>query len=248
MPRQCLFCTRTVDSAEHIWSDWILKDLKLSEPIRINIAKRPGVWKEGPEIRVKCVCQRCNNGWMSDLENENKPHVGAMIHDEPTTLEPWQQKLLARWAVLKAIVIESANRLRTPFYTASERTGLTPPSPFLPIETRVWIGRLSAKAFHAGGTDAWGEIEKIPKALHASITTIVVGHLVIQVQTVRTLAMFSGTDVRLLQCKPGAWDVSLSDIWPIFGTRHWPPPVSFSKSVNNIGELIFRWHTGTEIS
>lgn len=61
-------------------------------------------WIGKPEVRVKCVCQGCDNGWMSAIENENKPHMLAMINDKPTVLAPSQQKLLTRWAILKAMV------------------------------------------------------------------------------------------------------------------------------------------------
>jgi hypothetical protein len=184
---------------------------------------------------------------MSDLENLNKPHIGSMMHDKPITLEPAQQKLLARWAVLKAMVIEATNRGRTPFYGTDERIGLKPPSSFFPVGTSVWIGRLSRKGFHAGGTDVWRQVDKVPKALHGCITTIIVGHLAIQVLTVHVLAMFAARRHNL-EHTPGAWDVNLLDIWPVFGTRNWPPPVTFTlQGSNSIGTLINKWKVGENI-
>jgi hypothetical protein len=47
-----------------------------------------------------------------------------MMNDETTILEPVQQKLLARWAVLKATIIEAANRGKAPFFIEEERYGL----------------------------------------------------------------------------------------------------------------------------
>ncbi len=47
---------------------------------------------------------------------------------------------------------------------------------------------------------------------------------------------------------PWKWDVSLLDIWPVFGAVRWPPPVSFTlKWPNSIGRLAFRWKVGTDI-
>ena len=247
MAKQCLFCLKTVDSAEHIWSDWILEDLQLYTPIRIRIGRKTDRWKDNPEMLVNCVCQRRNNEWMSDLENENKPHMRLMMNDKSVILEPEQQKLLARWAVLKAIVIEATNRHRPPFYEERERKGLVPPSPFLPVGTAVWLGRIPMKGFHAGGTDIWRAINKIANALRGCVTTIIVGHLVFQALTVHVLPVFVSCRI-VPECEPGTWDSKLLDIWPIFGTHRWPPPVSFArKGIDSIGWLILRYSLGENI-
>ena len=158
MAKQCLFCPRPVDSAEHLWSEWILDDLKPTQPIHIKIGKTKAKWVHNPEVRIKCVCQNCNSSWMSDLENENEPHILAMMHGNSTILKPAQQRSLARWSILKAMVIDGSSPKRIPFYSSSERIDMKPPSSFIPVGTIAWIGRLSVKAFHAGLTDTFGEI------------------------------------------------------------------------------------------
>jgi hypothetical protein len=248
MARQCLFCSNPVNSREHIWSDWILKDLKSAKPIRIRIGKRTDVWSDKPEVLVKCVCDQCNNGWMSRLESLNKPHMHSMMHDTPVALSPTQQKLLTRWAVLKAIIIEAVNRERTPFYDEGERFNLKPPSSFIPVGTSVWIGRSSINGFHAGGTDIWRQVDEVPKALHGCVTNIVVGRLFIQVLTVHALVRFAASRPSF-ECNSGTWDVNLLDVWPVFGERRWPPPVTFTaRGPNSIGTVITRWNLGDNIA
>lgn len=238
-----------MDSAEHLWSDWILEELKPSQPIRVQIGKRTDKWVENPEVLVNCVCQQCNNGWMSNLENDNKPHMRAMLHDEPIVLQPSQQKLLARWAVLKSMIIEACNRQRILFYGKDERIGLKPPSPFLPVATMVWIRRYSREGFHAGGTDIWRGIETFPRAMHGNVSTIVVGHLVVQVLTAHIIPKFGGFPIRPPKCKPGSWAESLVNIWPIFGPVRWPPPISFTTSgADRISVLIDRWKIGNDLA
>jgi hypothetical protein len=248
MARQCLFCSNTASSREHIWSDWILKDLKPATSIRIRIGERTDRWASDAEIKVNCVCSQCNNGWMSDLENENKPCIGQMINDEATILEPPQQKLLARWAILKAMVIEAANREKAPFYDREERFGLKPPSSLFPVRTSVWIGRLSSKNFHAGGTELWRQEGGIVGAVHGCVTTIVVGHLVIQLLTVHSLVIFA-TRPLTFECIAGAWPENLLDIWPVFGTRQWPPRLAFdlSRGQDGIKTLVDKWKIGTNL-
>ena len=250
MSKQCLFCSNPVDSAEHVWSDWILKDLKPSKPIHIKIGKPAGKWVDNPEARIKCVCQKCNNGWMNDIDGENKPHMLAMMNDKNEVLTPAQQKLLTRWAILKAMVLDGANpKKRIPFYSEPERVGMKPPSRSLPVGTRTWIGRLSDKAFHAGLGDTFGKIDDIPKGFHGCDTTIIVGHLVIQVVTMHVLPMFATRGLRL-GCKPGAWDVNLMEIWPVFGEKRWPPSSTFTldRTSSGIGTLVNRFKIGTDIT
>src|ERR1700736_3832407 len=88
--------------------------------------------------------------------------------------------------------------------------------------TLTWIGRLEVKAFHAGLTNTFGGINGIPKAFQGCVVTIIVGHLVIQVLTMHVLPMFATNRIRPVD-KPGAWDVDLLEIWPVFGEKCWPP-------------------------
>lgn len=252
MARRCIFCFRPADSAEDLWSGWILKEFKnrpeLDAPIRFSKGKFTS-WRHNPEVRITCVCQSCNNGWMSDLETGNKPHMLPMMHGRRITLAPEQQKLLSRWAILKAMVLEGANRERNPFYSEEERRLFKPPSSSMTVGTRVWIGHFSGLGFHTGGTGIFRPLEKIPKAIHGHITTIVLAHLAIQVLTAHVLPMFAGRNIIPLDQNPGKWDVSLLECWPIFGSIRWPPAVPFTpRGSNSIGRLVFRWKIGTDIN
>ena len=92
MAKQCLFCPNPVDSAEHLWSKWILEELKPAEPIHVRFGRTISAPVDNPEVRIKCVCQKCNNGWMSDIENDNKPHMLAMLHGRQTLLTPYGRR------------------------------------------------------------------------------------------------------------------------------------------------------------
>jgi hypothetical protein len=184
---------------------------------------------------------------MNGLETANEPHIRAMMHDKPIVLGPTQQKLLTRWAILKAMVLDGSSKRRIPFYRQCERNRIKPPSSCVPVGSVAWIGQLSVEGFHAGLTDTFGQINNVPKAFHSCVTTLIVGHLAIQVLTTHVLPMFSVHPIRP-NCKPGAWDVNLLNIWPVFGNADWPPPVSFTlKGDDSIGALVNRWKIGTDI-
>lgn len=248
MPRQCLFCPNPVDSAEHIWSDWILNDLKQAPSIRVAIGKKEPVWLADPNVTIECVCRNCNNGWMSRLEEANKLAIRAMINNESCGLTKSDQERLSRWAVLKAMVLESCNDDRQLFYNRTQRTELKTSST-VPSRTLVWLGRLSTKGFHAGGTDAWGDIDAIPRASHSCVTTVVAGHLVVQILTVRVIEQFATQAVNI-GCKMGDWNATLLGIWPSLGLVVWPPELSFvlaRDSPHCIATVINRWKLGTNV-
>jgi hypothetical protein len=56
--------------------------------------------------KIRVVCQSCNNGWMSRLENATKPILLKLTQGEPTALDREQQTLLAQWIALKVMITE----------------------------------------------------------------------------------------------------------------------------------------------
>lgn len=116
----CIFCGNTPTTKEHIFPEWsheylgpreatnakmlvsaqhkdrtdFVFDLRMSGPLR--------------DWQIKCVCgglrKSCNNGWMRELENEVRPIMKPLILGDRTRLSPVHQKVIATWAVLKAIL------------------------------------------------------------------------------------------------------------------------------------------------
>lgn len=104
------------------------------------------------------------------------------------------------------------------------------------------------KAFHVGGTDVWGDIDKIPKAFHGCVTNIVMGHLVMQVLTGRASSHLLPNGRLFVNCRPGKWDTNLLDVCPPTTDLEWPPSVSFTiGGETNVGKLVNRWKMGTNI-
>ena len=249
MPKKCIFCPNAVDSREHLFSNWILTDLKdISGPMNIKLGKRKNVWQHTLEVKVNCVCQKCNSDWMSSLESASQPHMRSMMQGHSIVLEPLQQKCLARWAILKTIVLDVVDRKRPPFYTEEERESLRPPLSSCLVGTNVWIGRLASKGVHAGGIDISGNIGEVPKAYRGCVTTFILGHLVIQVRSLHVIPRFANFRMLHDTYKPGRWDESLLSTWPVFGSISWPPLLSFvERGQNPIAALLDRFKIGIDV-
>src|SRR5882672_4728774 len=83
MPKECAFCPATAKmTAEHVWSDW-MNALFPGEKIFRNQTDLENeiVWS-GSELdwTVKVVCEDCNTGWMSRMEEFHaKPSMSDLI-------------------------------------------------------------------------------------------------------------------------------------------------------------------------
>src|SRR6266536_1822202 len=84
---ECLACgpTTATPSGEHIFASWLLKefdpDISMSLFRRFADGSRR---QERVEIRLdsfrlKQLCEPCNNGWMSRLEDSVKPIILSLI-------------------------------------------------------------------------------------------------------------------------------------------------------------------------
>ncbi len=117
---------------------------------------------------------------MSALESENIPVIGQLIENIATHLNEAQQTSLALWAVMKAMVLDAVNaKKRGHFFTRNECEGLRLHRR-IPDQTGVEIGAYMRKGYSADGTLVLLDLPNAPKAAKVSVTTLVIGHLVIR--------------------------------------------------------------------
>src|SRR5260370_27887242 len=116
---QCLFCTNNANSKEHAWPNWLLKMRKDKNwgPIRRSVEGLPAKITASAEVKIKAVCQPCNNGWMSRLETENKSLIGGLLNDLSLPLDNSQPTSLARWTLKTAMCLDAVSKARNLFYT-----------------------------------------------------------------------------------------------------------------------------------
>jgi hypothetical protein len=70
--KECAFCASTADmSLEHVIGDWISKCLPGDKILTRTDNGKVSSWPASTiNWTAKVVCEPCNNGWMSDLEND----------------------------------------------------------------------------------------------------------------------------------------------------------------------------------
>jgi len=185
---------------------------------------------------------------MSALESENIPIIGCLMQNTAKPLDAAQQTSLALWAVEKAMVLDAVNaKNRGHFFTRNECEALRLHRR-IPDKTVVQIGAYGRSGYSADGTIVWLDFPNAPKAAKASVSTFVMGHLVIQVVTVHHEPEHENARVQGVTIRDGEWDKLLLPIWPV-GTRPmtWPPQATFSNSgASSIATLQNRWRIGKD--
>jgi hypothetical protein len=119
----CIFCGEpgTAENPitdEHVWSDWLKKIIprnstreesrtrKSTEPAR-NISEPPkALMGDVHTKKAKVVCKNCNSGWMNDIVQAAIPVATATILKRSINLNASDQKRLATWAALQAMMAD----------------------------------------------------------------------------------------------------------------------------------------------
>jgi hypothetical protein len=55
---------------------------------------------------VRVVCSNCNNGWMSQIQKNAKPHLIPLFKGESVWLDKKTQAAIATWAMMSTITAE----------------------------------------------------------------------------------------------------------------------------------------------
>lgn len=156
----CIFCGGAGISAEHIFPDWLGKDFpnpprakRLDLSWRLEQHGSPGRIYErqglkngmARNFRVRAVCKLCNNGWMSEIENQAKPLLNLLMHGNAWTIREYEQSILMTWLVLKAMVFDGYGGPDELIISRQDREQFRK-SFFVKPEWRAWIGRSHVKA------------------------------------------------------------------------------------------------------
>jgi hypothetical protein len=162
--------------------------------------------QKGPRLKVKFVCPRCNNEWMSQLEGHVKPIVEALLSPKSTLIDSQQQASLGVWSVKNAMVFEALRDDRPRFYLSTERITLKetlqPPE-----KTFVWIAKCIENInLSCEGHNLTGIVVESTSPVSAYVTTMAFGALAIQVLSVRLLESIRQYSQVISNLRSGPWD------------------------------------------
>lgn len=137
MARSCVWCQRDVPlTLEHVFPGWLLKEMPDQHLIRgvAHTQRREGVelrkWTAARmDSKVRRVCGRCNNGWMSQLEKTARLVLSPLLAGRTKKLSPVEQEIVTVWALKTALMAEfldPISRAATPEHFEGLYNGLKP--------------------------------------------------------------------------------------------------------------------------
>ncbi len=235
----CIFCKGAPTNWEHVWPRWshrfIPKQLTKWESLHatehmdrseFEIRKYAG---DPHDLQVKCVDEKCNNGWMRKQEDKFRPLFIRMLKatpDEPIRLTEKDQLTIATWLAVKAIVQEYAPEgSRLTHHMQRHRFwkhGVLPESAW-----RMWIGNYEGSTSRA----LWVSypFQLLPGRVAAKRKTNTVAHYNSQVASyvigkLFILLLRSPGDLFVRMWRNPDAGGDLRQIWPPLGySFSWPP-------------------------
>ncbi len=190
--KQCAFCPHEGKlSLEHVFGDWLnplfpgQKIFTLLSPSGeiVHRSVRDTInWK------AKVVCKKCNETWMSEIENEHaKPTLTPLITGEvDIPITKAKAKSIALFAFKTAVVLDHAQRDRVPFFPFRFRRAFRE-GHFIPPFVRVWICGFADRS-HGQSIGVYHK-GTIPPAypLEMYTCTCSIGHFAFQVLAVKQI-------------------------------------------------------------
>jgi hypothetical protein len=226
----CIFCCNPADSKEDLFPRWILKRVQTREPLYRQMGDAPPEITQDQEVRLPCVCQKCNNTWMSGMETTVKKFLGPMIDDFALPLDRQYQQSLSEWAV-KCAICNDTVYAHPRFFTHAE-CRVFKQKRTIPDKTLVFAARFTGSSLDSSGAD-FTLIEPGAGTLlvRGHFYNLMVGHVVIQVLSWHPEPQHKDKLVRM-RAADGPWDKLTIQIWPFEKkTVNWPPPMSLSTVV-----------------
>lgn len=249
--KACAFCGNDAVelSGEHIFSAWIDRlfdsagyNWHFTDPdSRETIA-----WSQkNLNQKLKVVCAKCNNEWMSDLENDiAKPALTNMIRDgDPEILASKSQVSLATFAFKSAVVANHANLNGEPFFTPAARNRFRS-SLELPPGVQMWVSAFQGIYKRSGVFNSYYLVPNSPAKpwcdLEFYVFTFVAGHLAFQVLASKWSKLIRKGEPLPVFAQYPEWDVAAIPFWPRDNRPvSWPPPAYLSN--DSVHEFIQRW-------
>jgi hypothetical protein len=161
-PKSCIFCEATRKmSGEHVWGDWT-KDFvertsnkhnhanvfvpEPGEPEPALVRIRAG---DPLDSKVHVVCEPCNNGWLSVIQNNAKDRLVPLFRGVPCILSVDDQTAIAMWVAMATMTGEylSADRKRLAIPQSDRRWLMERKS--VPSGWHIWAGRYERKNWPA---------------------------------------------------------------------------------------------------
>lgn len=241
--RVCCFCgqhlKRRNRSKEHVIPQWLLDYLKVSSDdlfrgthVQFPVTLRSSRIQRARTVLQGNICNSCNNGWMSRLEEASKLIIISMNEGRQFRLLENAIATLSSWIFKTAILINITSNYRRliprRIFGEFYETNAVPPeyvievayAPRQPLVSLRWRQCPISLLFCPTNSDKTALSREMNQ--DSCVVTLQMGHIHTQLV---------GVPSAKWQCltSPSKW---IHRIWPYQGPLDWPPSTTFSGEID----------------
>jgi hypothetical protein len=231
----CIFCQRndSEPSKEDVIPKWIARSFPGEKKAKFTSLTGAFPGAESPEMEFGAVgkfgweiagpCTRCNNTWMSDLENAAKPIMLPLMRGEASMVDATQLIVLARWTLKTTMMYEFLRYESGRYFTKRNRFDFFK-SRTIPPHTFMYAARyLGSSAHYSIGGPMLISFPATTTQVPGYSAATAVGELALQVLTFKPP---DRVDPGLRVNIPKRSDAVHKPVWPIGLGWSWPPAVA----------------------
>jgi hypothetical protein len=189
-------------SREHIWGKWLkayVQSTMKKHHMQEEVVGRPGTpisikstIRAGDPLKskIKIVCEACNNGWMSRIQQRAKPFLIPLIEGSTSVLGTVAQKAIATWCVMATMTAEYLTHDLTSIAISQADRDWFRDHGSPPENWKIWIGRYHGNrgqwthfvvpVLSRGTTNSADDRRAAP---NTQTTTFIVGRLLVHVMS-----------------------------------------------------------------
>lgn len=232
LPKRCIFCqARTKLTREDFLPQWFRELFPAplgSEKLRLNaevswfereastgdlvMIVAPGKLARPGDLAdqtLRIACAPCNNGWMSRLQQDAKPHLTPYILGGWSPFSQDARNVVSSWATMFSMVVEFGDEPSAVVPPVEREVFMRDLRP--PIGAYVWAGRLCGDLpywFHRRALRLTVDPRDRKREPNAQLTTIVLGQLLLQVY-------LTTSDLTAFDPIERAFEQGLCPLWPL---------------------------------
>ena len=226
---RCIFCQGFGLSKEHLFSDWLREIFPRTEADSHSVgdADSAAPWKVTQQQghsgtkKFRIVCQKCNNGWMSQVDDSARTAATPLIQGVKAYVTQDMQGALALWFSKIATIADSRKPKRSLVPQAQRSYIMEYKRP--PDEWEIWLASYGGSDYRdlallqrngvLDFTPLLGPFERFKG--FAETTFLGMGKL--------TALVIAG-DLPMMDFNAGKYSEIARKIWPVGNSFEWPLP------------------------
>jgi len=227
-PGRCIFCHGFGLSKEHLFSDWLRELFPRAADDTHSVGEKDETpWRltqhqgHSGTKKFRSVCKKCNNEWMSGVDDAAKQVAVPLIRGEHSTVTRDIQRALALWFAKTAVIADYRKPKRSLVPQAQRAHLMNNKEP--PAEWEIWIASYEGTDYrdlalhHNSGRLDFTPVRGPGEQFKGYVATTFVG-------MGKLAALVIADDLPMIDFNIGTLAQIARRVWPVSDSFDWPLP------------------------